>query len=349
MARSAVVRVVGMPVPDFVATLRSAVGHDPLLLPGVTAVVRNERGEVLLGLRSDNGRWALVSGILEPGEQPAEAVVREIREETGVDAQVLGLTSTSMTPPVTYPNGDVAQYLDLCFLCRHVAGEPHVADDESLEVGWFAPDALPEDVTESSRRKLALALEFDGRTRFVGDGPEQVTTPPPLGALRLTGRDLPLRRARATDVAAIVALVADDPIAAGREQAGDHPAYEQAFAAVDRDPHQLLVVAEDDGDVAATLQLTFIPGLSRGGAWRAQIEAVRVAPDLRGHGVGSQLIAWAVDEARRRGCSLVQLTTDKRRADAHRFYERWGFTRSHEGFKLVLGGTDATGPSEEHR
>jgi 8-oxo-dGTP pyrophosphatase MutT (NUDIX family) len=155
-----------MPIPEFVAALRSAVGRDRLLLPGVTGVVRNADGRVLLGLRSDNHRWSLISGILEPGEQPAQALRREIREETGVEAEITDLASVWMMPEVTYPNGDVAQYLDLCFLARYVAGEPHVADDESLEVGWFDPDELPDGLTDSARRKLALALAFDGRTYF---------------------------------------------------------------------------------------------------------------------------------------------------------------------------------------
>jgi len=155
-----------MPIPEFVATLRSAVGHDRLLLPGVTAVVRNADGQVLLGLRSDNGQWSLISGILEPGEQPAEALRREIREEAGVEAEITALASVWMMPEVTYPNGDVAQYLDLCFLATHLAGEPHVADDESLEVAWFHPDALPEGMGDSARHKLARALAYDGRTYF---------------------------------------------------------------------------------------------------------------------------------------------------------------------------------------
>src|SRR5215217_3218946 len=104
---------------------------------------------------------------------------------------------------------------------------------------------------------------------------------------------------------------------------------------MDADPAQLLVVVTDAADaVVATLQLTFIPGLARRGALRAQIEAVRVRADLRGRGLGQALFAWAIEEASRRGCALVQLTTDKRREDAHRFYGRLGFTASHEGFKL---------------
>ena len=112
--------------------------------------------------------------------------------------------------------------------------------------------------------------------------------------------------------------------------------YERAFDAIDADPAHLLVVGELDGDVVATFQLSYIPGFSRKGSWRAQIEAVRVADVLRGQGVGALMIRWAIDQARERGCSLVQLTTDKSRVAAHRFYERLGFVASHEGMKLTL-------------
>jgi GNAT superfamily N-acetyltransferase len=97
-----------------------------------------------------------------------------------------------------------------------------------------------------------------------------------------------------------------------------------------------VVATDEQGALAGTMQLTFIPGLARRGALRAQIEAVRVREDLRNQGLGGALFTWAIEEARRRGCALVQLTTDKRRADAHRFYGRLGFTASHEGFKLRL-------------
>ncbi|HYY18828.1 MAG TPA: GNAT family N-acetyltransferase [Streptosporangiaceae bacterium] len=97
-----------------------------------------------------------------------------------------------------------------------------------------------------------------------------------------------------------------------------------------------LLAADSDGQVVGTLQLSFIPGLSRRGALRAQIESVRVAPAMRGRGLGEALFTWSIAEARRRGCALVQLTTDKTRVDAHRFYERLGFTASHEGLKLSL-------------
>ena len=145
-----------------------------------------------------------------------------------------------------------------------------------------------------------------------------------------------LRRARAGDVPAIVALLAADPLGATREDQTSLDPYRRAFAAVDADPSQLLIVADDGGEVAGTFQLSFIPGLSRGGALRAQIEGVRVRDDHRGSGLGTEMLTWAIAEARRRGCALVQLTTDNARPDALRFYERLGFVASHAGLKLLL-------------
>lgn len=146
-----------------------------------------------------------------------------------------------------------------------------------------------------------------------------------------------VRRAVAADIPFLVALLADDPLGAAREAGGqDRAAYERAFAAVDADPAHLLVVLQAGEDVVGTLQLSFLPGLSRRGALRAQIEGVRVRADRRGAGLGEALLRWAVAEARRRSCWLVQLTSDRSRADAHRFYERLGFVASHVGFKLEL-------------
>jgi GNAT superfamily N-acetyltransferase len=112
--------------------------------------------------------------------------------------------------------------------------------------------------------------------------------------------------------------------------------YRAAFAAIESDPNQFLAVAVQDARVVGTLQLTFIPGLSRHGAWRGQIEAVRVASELRGSGLGRRLIEWAIAQCRARGCGLVQLTTDRTRPDAHRFYEALGFVASHIGYKMSL-------------
>lgn len=144
-----------------------------------------------------------------------------------------------------------------------------------------------------------------------------------------------IRRATAADVDPIVAMLADDPLGATREKPGD-PAYLKAFEVIDADPHQFLAVADSDGEVVGTLQLTFTGGLSRLGMTRATVEAVRVRSDQRGGGLGERLVRWAIDEARARGCGLVQLTTDASRVDAHRFYERLGFTASHVGMKLQL-------------
>ncbi len=145
-----------------------------------------------------------------------------------------------------------------------------------------------------------------------------------------------IRQATVADVPAIIALLADDDIGATREAPEDRAPYEESFAAIVGDPNQLLVVGERGGHIVATMQLTFIPGLSRRGTWRTQIEGVRVASSARGLGLGEKLIRWAIERARERGCALVQLTSDARRQDAHRFYERLGFTASHTGFKLQL-------------
>jgi len=146
------------------------------------------------------------------------------------------------------------------------------------------------------------------------------------------------RRARASDLSAIVALLADDPIGRLREDATDPPlaAYLDAFAAIDADPNQLLAVATAGDRVVGTLQITFIPGLSRRGSWRGQIEGVRIASDHRGAGLGRRAFEWAIEACRSRGCALVQLTTDRERPEAHRFYERLGFTGSHLGYKKAL-------------
>jgi GNAT superfamily N-acetyltransferase len=153
----------------------------------------------------------------------------------------------------------------------------------------------------------------------------------------LGDRTFTLRAATEEDVPVLAALLADDGIAALREQPEDLEPYLLAFRAIDGDAAQLLLVAEDlDGTIAGTLQLTLIPGLSRQGALRGQIEAVRVASAYRGGALGSVLVHWAADEARARGAALVQLTTDLRRAGAIRFYERLGFVGSHLGMKLDL-------------
>jgi GNAT superfamily N-acetyltransferase len=150
--------------------------------------------------------------------------------------------------------------------------------------------------------------------------------------------EVSFRAARRADVPAIVALLADDELGATREIVGEDTdaAYWAAFEAIDADPRNVLVVADQDDEVVGTMHLTFIPSLTRGGAERAEIEGVRIRADRRATGLGHLMIGWAVDQARERGCGLVQLTTDKRRTGAHRFYTRLGFQASHEGMKLPL-------------
>ncbi|MGW2341925.1 N-acetyltransferase family protein [Streptomyces sp. NPDC001661] len=148
--------------------------------------------------------------------------------------------------------------------------------------------------------------------------------------------DLEIRPAAAEDIPELVAMLADDPLGAQRESPEDLTPYLAAHARLTADPNQHLVVAVRGGSVVGTLQLSIIPGLSRKGSTRSIIEAVRIHADARGSGLGTQLIEWAVEESRRQGCQLVQLTSDITRTDAHRFYERLGFVGSHLGFKLQL-------------
>ncbi len=150
--------------------------------------------------------------------------------------------------------------------------------------------------------------------------------------------DLTFRRANAADLEDIVALLADDELGRRREDPDPplNPRYIDAFAAIDADRNQFLAVVEEGGEIVGCLQLSFIPGLSRLGLWRGQIESVRIASSRRGGGLGKRMFEWAIDECRKRGCEIVQLTTDKFRAGARRFYEQLGFVASHEGMKLEL-------------
>ncbi|WP_067541851.1 GNAT family N-acetyltransferase [Nocardia crassostreae] len=148
--------------------------------------------------------------------------------------------------------------------------------------------------------------------------------------------DLEIRPATADDVPAIVALLADDFLGATREDRTDLTPYLEAFALADADPNQHIAVAERDGHIVGTLQLSVIQGLSLRAARRAQIEGVRVHREERGSGLGTTLMEWAATRARELGCSIVQLTSNAQRTDAHRFYERLGYEPSHIGFKLAL-------------
>jgi GNAT superfamily N-acetyltransferase len=148
--------------------------------------------------------------------------------------------------------------------------------------------------------------------------------------------DVRFRLAKSSDLPGIIILLADDPLGATREGAADLAAYERAFAEIDADPNNELCVAEIDDLVAGVVQITFIPQLTYRGGRRAQLEGVRVAERYRGRGLGARLIEWTIERARLRSCHLVQLTTDTRRPEALRFYQRIGFSPTHHGLKLHL-------------
>lgn len=157
-----------------------------------------------------------------------------------------------------------------------------------------------------------------------------------MESLVVTGRRFDLARANEADVPELAALLADDVLGAGRETSVLAP-YVDAFHEIDADHHQLLLAVRDDaGVIVGTMQLTLIPGLSRGGAKRLQIEAVRLASSVRGGGLGSALLEWAHEYGRRSGATLAQLTSDNSRVDAHGFYARLGYEPSHLGFKRRL-------------
>jgi ribosomal protein S18 acetylase RimI-like enzyme len=165
---------------------------------------------------------------------------------------------------------------------------------------------------------------------------------PALFTADVDGGTFRLRHATRADLPAIVQLLADDALGAGREAARDMEPYQRAFEAIEADPNHVLVVGEmlpageAAGPIVATFQLSFLPGISRHGAWRSQLEGVRVAAPLRSLGIGKLMVGWAIAESRSRGCSLVQLTTHASRSAAQRFYRQLGFEASHVGMKLEL-------------
>jgi 8-oxo-dGTP pyrophosphatase MutT (NUDIX family) len=160
-----------MAVPGFILTLRQHIGHAPLWLPGVTAVIRRttetgDRDQVLLVQRSDNGRWAPVTGIIDPGEQPAAAAARETLEETGVRIAIDRLASVTAHSLMTHPNGDLAYYLDHTFSCTWLEGDPYPADEESTDVAWRSVDDLPP-MEQAHRDRITTVLAEDPTTRFL--------------------------------------------------------------------------------------------------------------------------------------------------------------------------------------
>jgi len=162
-----------MPVSDYIKNLREKIGHELLFLSGVSALVFNAAGEVLLGQRSDTGLWAVIGGMIDPGEQPAAAVVREVFEETGMLVEIERVSGVYTSPVITYPNGDITQYVIIAFRCKPLSGEPRVNDDESLEIKYFPLTELPEDLKEDHLLRILHAAEVDHpAAAFILDRPE---------------------------------------------------------------------------------------------------------------------------------------------------------------------------------
>ncbi len=204
---------------------------------------------------------------------------------------------------------------------------------------WPAPTRSPTvNITRSAGSGMGCPPSPGGVPDHTGGGRYGAGSRGPLSCgkrLDKIGPVVIFRDARREDLPAIVALLADDLLGAGREGPMDE-AYQVAFDRIMADPGSRLIVADADGQVAGILQLNVLPGLSRHGMLRAQIEGVRVAAAQHGQGLGKTMIAWAIGQARELGCGLVQLTSDKRRPDAIRFYESLGFAATHEGLKLSL-------------
>ncbi|MFK0007219.1 NUDIX hydrolase [Paenarthrobacter sp. NPDC090520] len=154
-----------MGAPEFVLKLREKIGNDPLWLPAVRGIVLDDEGRVLLCQRSDNGHWTPITGILDPGEHPAPGLVREIFEETAVVAETERIIGVGVVGPVTFPNGDECDFLDITFRCRYVSGEARINDDESLDVRWFHLDDLPE-MSHGHLQAIRLATEPEGPVAY---------------------------------------------------------------------------------------------------------------------------------------------------------------------------------------
>ncbi len=166
-----------MPTPDFILNLRKKIGHDLLFIPGVSALVFNAANEVLLARRADTGNWSVIGGIIDPGEQPAAAVTREVMEEAGIQIEIERISGVYTSPVITYPNQDLAQYVITGFRCKPIAGEPRVNDDESLEIRYFPLSDLPDDLKEDHLLRILHAAEIDHpAAAFLHDRPDDELT-----------------------------------------------------------------------------------------------------------------------------------------------------------------------------
>ncbi len=146
-----------MPISPFVVNLRKKVGHDLLCFTGINAVVLNDAGEILLVHSRETDLWMPIGGMVEPGEEPADAAIREVFEETGVRAQPIHLTGVFDGPEVTYSNGDQVHYMTIAFLCKVISGHPHVNDDENHETRYFSIQNLPP-MKAHHRRSIDLCM-----------------------------------------------------------------------------------------------------------------------------------------------------------------------------------------------
>lgn len=155
-----------MPTPPYILDLRQKIGHDLLWLPGATAVVQRENGDILLVKRSDNGNWTPITGIVDPGENPALTCLREAQEEAGVEIEVLALAQVKADPPMTFANGDRCQFLDHTFYCRYLSGQARVNDEESSQVAWVAPESLADYCSERMLDRIDAALNWREGARF---------------------------------------------------------------------------------------------------------------------------------------------------------------------------------------
>jgi ADP-ribose pyrophosphatase YjhB (NUDIX family)/ribosomal protein S18 acetylase RimI-like enzyme len=315
-----------MPIPPFITHLREKVGTDLLWLTGVTALVLDDEGRVLLGHRADTEKWALISGILEPGEEPAVAMVREIKEETGVDAVVDALAAIQVQEPMAYGNGDRAQYLDLLYLAHATGGEPHVADDESLAVGWFAVDELPEDTGHYTQERLAAVAEYRANPAA---GPRFTRPPATPDPPTTHAHDTTVRIATPADAGTVGRLLHDFNVEfeSPTPSAAD---FTRRFTSLLEGPNVVVLLAERNSRPVGFAYLTLRPSPYYDGPL-AQLEELYVVPELRDQGIGSALLTTAVDRFRAQGVGEIHINVDEIDTDTRRFYERHGFTNIEPG------------------
>ncbi|MDB5323641.1 MAG: MutT/NUDIX family protein [Phycisphaerales bacterium] len=165
-----------MPISNYLKSLRQKIGTDLVLIPGVTALIFNPENHVLLHRAATDGRWYTIGGAIDPGEEPADAAVREVFEETGLRVRPVRIVGVYTDPLVTYPNGDRVCYVSTCFQCEIIGGSLTPQDDESLELRYFPPSALPE-LPATHRHRILQALQNQDRAYFASNVTENETQP----------------------------------------------------------------------------------------------------------------------------------------------------------------------------